>query len=124
MTPTEHVLAVVEEECGEIAEVALRAGKAASKALRFGPDDGYPGTDRTNRADLVREVNDLLGSLELLQEHGVELPGLFDRVAIDAKKARVRHWMGHAHSLGRLSHERSADFSRATIDKLVDATTR
>jgi hypothetical protein len=121
MTPTEHVLAVVEEECGEVAEIALRMSRAASKALRFGPEDGYPGTERTNRSDLVREFNDLLGSLELMQEQGIELPGLFDRAAIDAKKARVRQWMEHARSLGRLSEPEAPESGKESAPPLAQA---
>jgi hypothetical protein len=50
----EHLLTCLAEESGEIAQ-------AAHKALRFGIDDGYPGTERTNRRDIVQEVNDLIG---------------------------------------------------------------
>jgi hypothetical protein len=92
----------VAEECSELAQNALRVAQAANKALRFGLDDGYPRTDRTNRADLVREFNDLVDALEGLQDCGVELPGLFDRAAIDAKKAKILKWMGHAESIGTL----------------------
>lgn len=102
MNPTEHVLTCVAEECSEVAQIALRAAQAANKALRFGLDDGYPETDRTNQADLVREVNDLLGALEGLQELGIELPGLFDREAIDAKKERIKKWMDFAERQGTL----------------------
>jgi hypothetical protein len=96
MTPQEHLLVSLMEESAEIAQVANRITHAAAKALRFGLDDGYPGTDRTNRTDLVREVNDLLGVLEALQEAGVELPGLFDRQMIETKKSRIKRWMDYA----------------------------
>jgi hypothetical protein len=79
MTTQEHLLVCLMEECAEIAQVATRITQAAAKALRFGLDNGYPGTDRTNRADLVREINDLMGVIEAIQEAGVELSGLFDR---------------------------------------------
>jgi hypothetical protein len=92
----EHQLTCVNEESGEIAQIALRISQATCKALRFGMDDGYPGTDRTNRMDLVREVNDLIGALERLVEAGVEMPGLFDREAIEAKKKKIEKWMSHA----------------------------
>lgn len=105
MNQSEHLLTCVSEECGEIAQIALRMSQAAHKALRFGLDDGYPESDRTNRADLVREANDLFGALERLQEAGVDLPGLFDRSAIDAKKSKITKWMGHAESLGTLHRE-------------------
>lgn len=102
MNTSEHLLTCVSEECVEIAQIAMRTSQAASKALRFGLDDGYPGTDRSNRADLVREVNDLLGALEGLQEMGVDFPGLYSRDAIDAKKAKIKTWMVHAEKVGTL----------------------
>ena len=104
MDRKEHLLTCVAEEGGEVAQVALSLSQAAHKALRFGPDDGYPGTERTNRSDLVREVNDLIGVLEAMQEEGVELPGLYDRATIEQKKAKVRKWMDHAIDLGTLTN--------------------
>lgn len=95
MNVLEHLLTCVAEEGCEI-------GQAAHKAQRFGLEDTNPKTGNTNRQDLVAEVNDLLGALELLQEHGVDLSGLFDRAAIDAKKAKIITWMGHAEAVGTL----------------------
>lgn len=104
MNAQEHLLTCVAEEGNEVAQIASRISQAAHKALRFGLDDGYPDTDRTNRSDLVREVNDLIGALEALQEAGVALPGLYDRAAIDAKKAKIKKWMGYAEGKGTLSN--------------------
>lgn len=101
MNKQEHFLVCLAEEAGEI---ALAVGQASHKALRFGLDDGYPGTGRTNRGDIVQEVNDLMGVLELMQENGMELTGLFDRAAIDAKKEKVRKWMKYAEERGCLSN--------------------
>ncbi len=95
MNITEHLLVCANEE-------GLEIGQAADKALRFGLHDGYPETDRTNISDFVNEVNDLVGVLELMQENGIELPHLFDRLAIDAKKARVTKYMDVARRLGTL----------------------
>ena len=103
MTETEHIIAVTEEEFTELVDAALKASKATSKMLRFGPTDGYPGTDRTNVSDVVREFNDIVGCFDRLLEKGVALPGLFDRAQIDAKKTRIDDWMEHARRLGRLS---------------------
>ena len=103
MTHNDHLLVILSEEAHEISMVAGRIGQATSKALRFGLTDGYPGTDRTNCGDLVDEVNDLMAMLEMLQEAGVEMPGLFDRQAIEAKKAKVERFLGHSKNMGRLS---------------------
>ena len=91
----EHLLTCTAEEGCEI-------GQAGHKALRFGLEDINPKTGKSNRLELVAEVNDLMGALELLQENGVELPGLFDRDAIEAKKARVLYWLEHSKSVGTL----------------------
>ena len=53
--PTSHqreLLTILSEEAAEIIV-------AASKLQRFGRDDGYPGTDRTNGSDLGAEIGDL-----------------------------------------------------------------
>lgn len=113
MNHQEHLLTCIAEEGGELAQAALQLSQAAHKALRFGVDDGYPGTDRTNRGDLVRETNDLIGVLEALQEAGVALPGLFDRASIDAKKSKVSQWMGYAYGLGTLDQDSRQDSEEA-----------
>lgn len=95
MNMIEHLLTCAAEEGTEVAQ-------AGHKALRFGLDDINPKTGRSNRIDLVAEVNDLLGVLELLQENGVLLDGLFDRDAIEAKKSRVLTWMDHSAATGTL----------------------
>lgn len=95
MNVTEHLLVCANEESCEI-------GQAADKALRFGLHYGYPETDRTNITDFVREFNDLVGVLELMQENGIEMPNLFDRLAIDSKKSRVNKYMDVARRLGTL----------------------
>lgn len=101
MNVDEHALAVIIEECAEIILCAAKVQQSATKALRFGLDDGYPETDRTNRADLVSECNDLLGALEHLTERQ-ELEGLYDRDQIEAKKIRIKCWHQHAMNTGAL----------------------
>jgi len=85
-------------------EESLEIGQAACKALRFGVNDGHPGTNRTNINDFIMEVNDLMGVLELIEENGVKLPNLFDRKAILAKKEKVIKFMGVARDLGTLKN--------------------
>ena len=95
MNRTEHLLVCLAEECAEV-------GQAASKALRFGLTDQPPGGGLRNNEYIVRELNDVLAIVEMLGEHGVELIGMFDRVAIDAKKAKVKNYMFYAESRGTL----------------------
>ena len=107
MNLDEHALTCVIEECSELIQCATKLQKATAKALRFGLDDGYPGTTRTNRADMAEEANDLLGALEYLAERQA-LPGLFDRQKIEAKKKRIEHWQAHALRAGALSIDGSS----------------
>ncbi len=89
MNTIEHLFMCVAEEGGEITQ-------AAGKAGRFGASSQYPDGGRQNSEYLVREVNDLLGVLEMLQEEGVLLPGIGDRAAIDEKKLKLRKFMEYA----------------------------
>ena len=95
MDITEYLITMVMEECAEITQ-------AASKGLRFGLDDGYPGSERTNRDDLVKEVNDLLGVLQLLEEYGVDLPGIGDQGQVADKKRRIKEYLKYSQQQGCL----------------------
>lgn len=95
MTPLEHALACLAEECTEVMH-------AATKAMRFGLDDGHPERDTNNADDLVRELNDVLGVIEVLRELGVPLPGLGDPAAIRAKRDKVHRLMDYAEQRGCL----------------------
>lgn len=95
MNIDEYLFTCTGEESAEI-------GQAVSKILRFGLDDINPNTNQTNRVELVKEFNDLVGVLELIQERGIELPGLFDRNAIEQKKLKVIKYAEISKKLGRL----------------------
>ena len=80
-------MANVSEEAGEIVQ-------AVGKAQRFGMDSKCPKTLVANRDQLVREINDLHGVIELVNECLIEqglppLEGIGDRAQIDAKKDKV-----------------------------------
>lgn len=96
MTESEHLLMCLAEEAGEIVQ-------ACAKALRFGLDDGYPGTNRTNAWDISNESTDLMAVLEVLHEHG-DLEWLLPDCAkrMEAKKAKVREFMEYARKRGTL----------------------
>jgi hypothetical protein len=94
MNKTEHLLVCLAEECAEIQ-------KAVAKALRFGLDDGEPGGNTTNAQDIVKECCDIVAVIELLEEAGIiEKMGTIQ--AIEAKKAKVRDYMGYAEWRGTL----------------------
>ena len=95
MNRTEHLLVCLAEECAEV-------GQAAAKALRFGLDDGYPCTDRTNEGDLLNELNDLFAVVEML--HDVGIWWRIDSEAVAAKKAKIEKFMEYAEQRGTLTH--------------------
>lgn len=95
MNTVEHLLTCVNEECGEIVQ-------DTSKILRFGFTDINPKTLMDNRTNFIKEINDLIGVLELLKEEGVQLSGLFNREDIEAKKQKLRHYMNVSRELGLL----------------------
>ena len=107
MNTTEHLLTCGQEESGEVAVAALGVAKAFSKSLRFGLDDVHPERRLTALQVLVAELNDLEAVIEMLQEEGVELPGLHDRTAIDRKKEKVKKYMEYAKQRGVLRQYRS-----------------
>ena len=107
MDAQEHIVVCTSEEAGEIAEIAFELGRVAlklskdlHKTLRFGFNDTDPSRGKTKIELLVDEINDLHGCIELLQETGVEFPGLFNREAIESKKTKVKHHMSIAKELG------------------------
>lgn len=95
MNRTEHLLTCLAEECAEVQQ-------AVAKAQRFGLDDGYPGTDRTNRGDLEREITDLFAVLEMLEDDGILKCEGSRRKEMDQKKAKVCEFMRYAERRGTL----------------------
>ena len=94
MTQLEHLLVCLSEECSEIQQ-------AIAKALRFGLEDGYPGTPRTNVGDIIAELNDLEGVVAILRDlHN--FPEL-DKTAIMAKRLKVGRHMDYAIERGTLT---------------------
>ena len=95
MDKKEHLLTCLAEECAEVQQ-------AVAKALRFGLDDGYPGTDRTNEVDLFNELNDLFAVVEML--HDVGIWWRIDSEKVAEKKAKIEKFMLHAEQRGTLTH--------------------
>jgi len=95
MNKREHLLACLIEEAAEIQQ-------AATKALRFGTEDGYPGGNTTNAEDIAIECCDIIAVIEMLEECGIiEKSGTLQ--AINAKKARVSQFMEYAKTTGALT---------------------
>lgn len=89
MTLVAYLLTKLAEECNEVAQ-------RCHKAQCFTLEEVQPGQELTNEERIAQELNDLFGTIEVLQEAGVKLPGLSDRKAIDAKKAKLRKFLAYS----------------------------
>lgn len=94
MNRLEHLLTIFSEECSEIQQ-------AVSKAKRFGLDDGYPGTERTNLSDIRIELNQLIAMAEMLEAEGLDLSP--DHRVRAEKKVKVEHYLEYSKERGTLS---------------------
>jgi NTP pyrophosphatase (non-canonical NTP hydrolase) len=106
MTRTEHLIAIVAEECAEVAQ-------RCTKALRFGLLEIQPGQPLTNAQRISQEYGDLVAALILLQR---ECPGNFagpTDEALEEKRQKIEHYLKYSSVVGCL--ERSGveyDFTR------------
>lgn len=98
MTFKDHLYVILAEESSEIVQ-------ATCKCLRFGEQDGYPNSNRTNLGDILHKTNDLLAVLELLTEEGIDTSSLFNRVHIERKKQAVMDFMNHSKRNNRLDKD-------------------
>lgn len=96
MNKIEHLLTCLMEECAEVQQ-------AASKALRFGLDDGAPDSITTNADDITGECNDLIAIIEMLEEENIIIKKDHAK-AIEQKKMKVRKYMEYARSRGTLDN--------------------
>lgn len=106
MNASEYLMTCGSEECMELtAELIASCSKVGirlSKAVRFGCDEVQPGQTMPNAERVRAELHDLLGVVELMVGAGlIESPD--DRAAIEAKKEKVRTFMGYSRSLGAVS---------------------
>ena len=95
MNIKEHLLVCLIEECAEIQH-------AASKALRFGLNDGYPGADTTNSQDIAREITDLIAVIDLCREHGIATQPSVSREMYEMKQSRIKEYIEYARTKGAL----------------------
>lgn len=94
MTEAEHLLTCLAEEAAEIQQ-------AVCKAQRFGIEDGYPGTDRTNEKDLNKEINHFFAILEMLSNKAIfHYRPIHD--IMEEKKKKTRVFMQYARERGTL----------------------
>lgn len=97
LTPAEaELLALLAEECGELVQ-------AIGKTLRHGLDSTNPlvppGSDRSNRGWIEKEMGDVRAAMILLCEAGVTDKAAVHSIA-DVKRANVQRWLHHARVTG------------------------
>lgn len=102
MNKKEHLLICLAEECAEVQH-------AVSKALRFGLDVGYPGTDRTNAHDIAKELLDLFAVVSMLEDFGV-IAVTNDPVAIARKRENVISFMEYAEQRGTITEDKPESY--------------
>lgn len=98
MNRLEHLLQILQEECAEVIQ-------AASKAQRFGLNDGYPDSGRTNREDIGIEVAHVHALVEMIQAEGHAICAKNNRELIDEKKLKVEKWLKYSESKGHFDVE-------------------
>jgi len=96
MNKIEYLLTVLSEECGEVVQ-------ANCKILRFGGDNHNPQDPTVSNIELmIKEINDILGVIELLEEEGVNVSRVGNREDIEKKKEKVKKFMEYSTNIGRL----------------------
>lgn len=94
MNKTEHLLTCLIEECSEVQ-------KEATKALRFGLNDSWKGKN-TPVENLVLELYDILGVINMLEKEGIIPHIYFDSEKVEEKRRRILHYMEYAITTGAL----------------------
>lgn len=98
MNRLEHLLQILQEECAETIQ-------AASKAQRFGLDDGCPDSGRTNREDIGTEVAQIHAVVEMIEAEGHAIYRKNNRELIEEKKLKVEKWLKYSESKGHFDVE-------------------
>lgn len=99
MNHLQHYLTKLAEECSEVAQVAL-------KTQQFGPGEVMPGQPFNNFERCHQELDDLWAMVEELNDQfGFGYTPSHER--IEAKKAKVRKYLGYSIHLGMVEGETS-----------------
>lgn len=91
----EHLLAILAEECSEVAH-------RASKALRFGLREVQKGQKLTNAERIVYEFSDLYAVMRILNQQGL-LPQVTNHEMIDEKVRKVYEFLEYSRECGTLT---------------------
>lgn len=97
----QHLLVKLSEEA---VEVCLELSKRIHKTLLFGLDETNikipDGPD--NRGNIINELNDLFGIVEMLVDIGTLPKDWLDQEKILKRKEKVTRYMEHAKTVGNL----------------------
>ena len=100
MNLLQHYLTKLAEEGSEVAQIAL-------KTQQFGPSEVMPGQPLNNFERCHQELDDLLAMVEELNEK-FDFGYTPSRDRIEAKKAKVRKYLGYSIHLGMVEGETDA----------------
>lgn len=98
MTRENHLLVCLAEECAEVT-------KEVTKILRFGKRDFDPNVPdfKPNLERLKTEIIDVIAVLDMLNDlKTIDLENIDLTTLVDAKKAKVEHYIIHAKGLGMI----------------------
>lgn len=98
MNIKENLLTTLIEEAAEIIH-------HTSKGLRFGLEDGYPGSSTSNYEDIITELEQLISVYEMLVDENI-LPKLKieEKMKIrEDKKEKVKHYRKYSRAKGTLT---------------------
>jgi NTP pyrophosphatase (non-canonical NTP hydrolase) len=86
LTPYQReIMTILMEEAAEVIQ-------AASKILRFGAGDGYPGSDRTNTQELAKEIGEMVHMAMLVADAGIISTQEIDK-GFEAKAAKLAKFL-------------------------------
>ncbi len=94
MTREEHLLARVAEECGEVAQRAM-------KAQEFGLQESQKGDYESNEQRLIKEFNDLYAVMQILHEDGY-IGEILIKGHVEYKRERIEKYLEYAKTIGKL----------------------
>jgi NTP pyrophosphatase (non-canonical NTP hydrolase) len=95
MTRTEHLLAIVAEECAEVAQ-------RCTKALRFGLTEIQPGHPLNNAQRIAQEYGDLVAAMILLSRECADVMVIDATDLLEQKRQKIEHYLKYSAIMGCL----------------------
>lgn len=99
MNRSEHLLACLAEECAEVQ-------KNVMKALRFGLQGGYPGSEVTNAEAIADELRDLIAVAMILERGGWISRWNPNEADVSVKRTKIEKYMRYAAEIGSLAAQK------------------